>query len=1413
MTNFYLSSKTLFDVDRQRQEEAFHSMEEQVDDAPNVRPAYTPEPTYDAPDTAPNVRPWQSDPYSTESLSTPAMPPQQDYYRPLDAYADRAVGNEHSAMSLFDVGAAPRGLILGGLQGKGANVFSDDISAYRGIDTPGIRDLPDSGITAGPFHITPRTVAGFALDTAADPTSYLPTPIVDDAVRMAGGLAKRGIGALERQGAEDAVRRAAPEAFQYGHRALDDTINTTREGVPHGGVFDYSLGGTQAEQVGDYSVTGRTTERRIPTAAGRERDAAQWSMSEAQPGVAGASPEEDILSIGESEMSKAGLEDADIALIKKAQAGEAEPADRQGLMTALSKVFQHAKDDSVADASAAAGREAAEMGHAPAAASANDRYKEMERVRQQYASERLPQASAEALGDDLSWYAQQFVDPNLGSGTPLRNAYTSFTETLSRNELVRGIDAARAKLQTRIDTLASGASQNPNVLKEANEALDWLNREYKYYGGRQVSGGAELPGQSTPDFMRRPTGGSTPSSGTGSTNTPVPQGYDAAGYQATQEAERQRLFAQSVENRDAGIAAQQVRGGMSRPPRPNLDLPGGGSNVPPGGPPSGVVDTVGGSAQPPRGTPYDISQPSEEIPDWITIASRWNKSQLASAGAGAVAGGATGDDPSERFQHALAGAVVGYSGYRAAKRMLTPQGGLKGPLYNKLQDVVRGKPNASMAPVDLEDIHTFIRATAPDEQVAMTADAAMTKLMIGEPLVRSDWDALKAAFGRDIDALGRAYEQRPIYKDGILQNPPPTTRERIATGAVDLLNLPRTVKSSWDASAPFRQGVMLMAGHPIRSAQSAGLMLKAMASDEAAQAVAQRIKNSPNAALYEKHGLYIAPLDGSLNAREEAFTSKLAEWIPGTRISERGYVTYLNSLRTSIFDDVAKSWHGVERTDKDWKDLTTFINAASGRGSWPKEIADFAPIMNAAFFSPRFFISRFEAHAALFRSSPAVRGMVAKDLAAFYGMNMAILGLVAASGVGGVELRPESADFGKGHIGNFRYDFLGGNQQIMRTTAQLATGHRISTATNEREEVPRTEVMENFLRSKLAPLPGAAVDLKTGRDTVGHKVTPESVALNLVAPIFQADISQALQDEGYKGGFMVTPGLLGVGVQEYGSTPMDRVSPGNDFWALDKSVQEQLKELHPDIWEKQVAQGSESFERAEARRTEYKAYQQADDRELIGNPAYIDTWKDNLADRTIELGARVREIYVDRAPSKARNIAQEYTKHLGEWRTDAGKPDWDRVEEWRASLTTRENEYIDSEVGIGSTPAVKDYRKTGHELRQTGFYTDTREKPWEMTKEVIGIDGGNDFYAWKQRQTSDVMKILKDAEVPPGAALTLATQTVDKLPAVKTFEHLKKQAELQFAVDYPDLTDRAAQYRYTSLSKDEIKAVLAGKSR
>ena len=324
--------------------------------------------------------------------------------------------------------------------------------------------------------------------------------------------------------------------------------------------------------------------------------------------------------------------------------------------------------------------------------------------------------------------------------------------------------------------------------------------------------------------------------------------------------------------------------------------------------------------------------------------------------------------------------------------------------------------------------------------------------------------------------------------------------------ALEVFNLPRALMATADLSAPLRQGLLPTLANPVMASKAFVEMLRQWNSKDVADTWLADLKDSPGYQLMEQSGLYIADrTNAKVTAREEDFQSNFAERIPvaGKLVakSERAYVGYLNKMRADLFSKgvnvLQNDGMSFASNPEAYKALATYINASTGRGNLGM-LEKAAPLLNAAFFSPRLMASRVQlltnwVNPSFYKNTPAaVRKMYFKDMGTFIAFGMGILALAALSGAD-TEEDPRSPDFGKIRSGNTRWDIWGGFQQFVRYTAQVALGEKKSTASDKitpldgssYNEETRISVIYNFFRSKLAPVPSAIFDYLHGENMIG----------------------------------------------------------------------------------------------------------------------------------------------------------------------------------------------------------------------------------------------------------------------------------------------------------------------------------------
>jgi len=380
---------------------------------------------------------------------------------------------------------------------------------------------------------------------------------------------------------------------------------------------------------------------------------------------------------------------------------------------------------------------------------------------------------------------------------------------------------------------------------------------------------------------------------------------------------------------------------------------------------------------------------------------------------------------------------------------------------------------------------------------------------------------------------------------------PKSVAQRTLSELAAIYHLPRTLLSSLDISAPFRQGSLLTIPPTqwVRAGRAGVRMFQAFSTKKYNQIV-EAIAAHVDAPIADEAGLYLATKAGQgLGKAEEAFMSKYAGRIPLVKQSEQAYKTYLDSLRMDTFSKykrvIDSQGLAPEQAQNAYKAAATWINYATGRGSLGQTIDRAMPALSTVIFSPRYVASRLNvlnpAYYAKNAATPAGRAVLKQqmgELVQYAGMVAGTMTLAKAAGAD-VGLNPNSPDFLKIRAGNWRYDTLAGLQQVMRLIYRTG-GDIKNKIRGEKTQGPNAlEISGNFLRSKLAPAPGAFVDFIKGRTVTGKDFKAGEAAIKLVAPIQWQDFAEAYQKEGWGGVVKASPGMVGFGVQQYDSKPVN----------------------------------------------------------------------------------------------------------------------------------------------------------------------------------------------------------------------------------------------------------------------------------
>jgi hypothetical protein len=337
--------------------------------------------------------------------------------------------------------------------------------------------------------------------------------------------------------------------------------------------------------------------------------------------------------------------------------------------------------------------------------------------------------------------------------------------------------------------------------------------------------------------------------------------------------------------------------------------------------------------------------------------------------------------------------------------------------------------------------------------------------------------------------------------------------------SIDIANSAKSLMATGEFSGVLRQGKFAIFAEPGAGVQAVRDMLASFKNQQRTFEIHQQLLSLPQVPGLVKAGLHVAELDGPLNQQEEGIMSLWAGKLPVVGRFDRAYNTFLNSLR--INGAIAMSEYAIngEPTGQELTDIARVVNVFTGRGSLgPFEQS--AKVLNAGLFSPRYQMSRIQVltmQPVWAASSPEVRKAI---LARYYGrslMGTGVMYLLYGMLFGQEDryklaFNPLSSQFGKIQMGNTSLDPLAGVSQPIvfmnrATTGQLITRKgKTQQLRGKKKPFGQTDIVTNYVRGKLAPLPGSIWNLIEGENVVGEPATIGGELFDLATPMTYKDI-------------------------------------------------------------------------------------------------------------------------------------------------------------------------------------------------------------------------------------------------------------------------------------------------------------------
>jgi hypothetical protein len=410
--------------------------------------------------------------------------------------------------------------------------------------------------------------------------------------------------------------------------------------------------------------------------------------------------------------------------------------------------------------------------------------------------------------------------------------------------------------------------------------------------------------------------------------------------------------------------------------------------------------------------------------------------------------------------------------------------------------------------------------------------------------------------------------------------------KKVMRNVLDVAGVPISLVASFDLSGVGRQGWRVAVTRPGIWGKAYSAQWQAFFSEDAARRIDLAYRTGPRADLQQVAGLDLTEYGGEaveIEKRPERFASRLAQKIPWVKMSERAHVVGLNQLRSNYFNKIADQWEGTNKSLQDYKDLANYINIITGRGNLGA-LQKYAPIMNAAFFSPRFVASTIQAPLQVFSKNKNIRKIAAADLVGYLGVGLTLLAVAKMAGHP-AEDDPTSSDFGKIRIGNTRIDVWAGSLPLMRLVSRLIMGKIKTQAGDDIKYTEpfkdRVKEISRFLQMKLSPAAGLAVDVWKGQTAIGEDMTLEDATVreqmyNRLTPLFIQDVLDAAKYQGFFESMAIAPlAWHGIGVQSYPVSPGSQAKMikndvslevfGKKWDELGPDAQKVLREYRPQI--------------------------------------------------------------------------------------------------------------------------------------------------------------------------------------------------------------------------------------------------------
>lgn len=368
----------------------------------------------------------------------------------------------------------------------------------------------------------------------------------------------------------------------------------------------------------------------------------------------------------------------------------------------------------------------------------------------------------------------------------------------------------------------------------------------------------------------------------------------------------------------------------------------------------------------------------------------------------------------------------------------------------------------------------------------------------------------------------------------------------VVTKAADLglgiLELKRAVGTAYDFSVPFRQALPVTINplHWKATARAFREMFSQWYSGKSLDRWWFDLETSSDYKEMLEDGLPVhSPNELRISKREEEFRTRLAEMIPGVKMSNRAASGYLNSMRVDMYRKMRRIMEsrGITRRNNPeaYKELGKYIGNLTGSGKLLSALEGKpSKLLGATFFGARLMAAKFNLLNPYYYTKipKEFRKAALIDLGLRVGMYTTIGSLMNAAGFS-VSLHPDDPDFLKIKHGKTTYDITGGEAIYVRTFLRILEAAKDRITGEEKSSLKTAEKAAAsttaFFRNKLAPLPSYGLDAFMGKTSWGAKFDPYDIVR--VYPMWIDDIVEDWKQD--KAGSILTagiPSIFGIGV-------------------------------------------------------------------------------------------------------------------------------------------------------------------------------------------------------------------------------------------------------------------------------------------